>query len=869
MKYFNLLLAISFFGLSAPAYGTHIVGGEFELVHLNDDIYKLNLIIYYDEINGAPGTKDPYLYPYVYRKSDDARMDVFTLRLTQETDVPYTNPICTYEGLETSRLLYTTNIRLPAARYSDPEGYYIVWERCCRNSTITNVVPPIDDTIGQTFYLEFPPVEKDGLPFHNSSPVLFPPLSDYACLNVDYYVDFGGTDPDGDSLVYSLATPLNSSEPTPVPIPKPRGTQQGIPWIAGIDSSNMVPGNPALQINKDGLLRVTPGSLGLFVFAALCEEYREGVKIGEVRRDFQLLVIDCPPQGNPPSIAYKRYEEEVYLTEYQAIDFANTLAGDERCMEFIISDKDVTGIANLRIQPINFKNTPVPVYQIEEESYNAAGDTLFLKVCFTECPALEGEHIINFIGNDNSCPLPKMDTVQLGFTIEPIENVAAVIQTADDFVRQKLFVDSTFSVEIEGLDADGDFLELSLLPIDFATWYFDMSLVSETDEAGYIKGRFNWKLNCSQFSENDTLYVLKFLLDDLDNCDKNPPDTLTYEFELESVENQAPYFVDVKEHIDLVVYGNEVLEFEIQARDNNLDPIWLTLQTENFYRYNYDISFSDSYAEDGYSDQIFKWDLRCEQFNLEYDSIFNFSFIVNDYPECQYGKYETMTYSVLVRAPRNEAPFFEDQENTVNKKIFMGDHYKLELKGRDSDQDFLQMSLLEANFNLEDYNISYNEISNAAGAVDATFSWNLSCEQISREPGKVFEIKFLVSDANACIADEADTLKLYIALEDVKGDFTVFNMPNVITPNGDSKNDFFEMCHDDDPNCNLVYQLPYDDCENKFLGIEIFNRWGRRVYLNNSRNFKWDGSESPGGTYFYILSFTQRQYKGTLSIIYD
>ncbi len=869
MKYFNLLLIIFILVLHTPAKGSHIVGGEFELIHTDEDIYRLNLIIYFDLINGTPGTKDPFASPYVYRKSDDVLVEIFRLQLTQETDVNYTNPICTYEGLETSRLVYTSNIRLPADRYNDPEGYYIVWERCCRNGTITNVTPPVVEVVGQTFYLEFPPVVKNDLPFYNSSPVLFPPLSDYACLNVDYYVDFSGTDPDGDSLVYSLVTPLNSSESTAVPIPKPRAAQQGVPWIPGIDSSNMVPGNPPLQINKDGLLRVTPNTLGLFVFAALCEEFRDGVKIGEVRRDFQLLVIDCPPQGNPPSIAYKRYEDETYLTSYQTIDFPNTLEGDERCMEFIITDKDVTGIANLRIQPTNFRNDPTPVYQIEEERYNDAGDTLFLKVCFTNCPALEGEHIINFIGNDNSCPLPKMDTVQLGFTIEPVENEPAIILTTDDFVLQKVFTDSIFSFEIEGRDADGDFMKLSMLPVGFFSSHYSMTLTTEKDEAGYIKGRFDWELTCYDFAERDSVFIIKFLLDDLDHCRKSPPDTLTYKFQLERTENRAPVFLNQNDHVELVVYGNEILEFELQVRDNDSDPVYLTLNTENFYRYSYDISFSDIYDDDGHLDQLFRWDLRCEQFNLEYDSIFNFSFTAHDYPDCDYIKYKTITYSVLVKAPRNNAPFFEGHGNTIHETLYVDDQYELRLKGRDADNDFLQLIFLDANFNMADYDIFYHETGNAPGAVDAVFRWNVNCEQVSKEPGKVYELKFLVHDANACIPQEAHTLSLKIVLEDIKGDFSTFTMPNVITPNGDSKNDFFELCHEDDPLCNPVYRLPDDDCQNQFLGIEIFNRWGRKVYSDNSRNFRWDGGESPGGTYYYLLSFTQRQYKGTLSVIYD
>ncbi len=103
---------------------------------------------------------------------------------------------------------------LSDSRFNDPQGYYIVWERCCRNYAITNIYSENPDVssraAGQTFYLEFPPVVKNGQPFYNSSPRLFPPLNDYACPRKPYYVDFAGIDDDGDSLVYSLVTPLTT-----------------------------------------------------------------------------------------------------------------------------------------------------------------------------------------------------------------------------------------------------------------------------------------------------------------------------------------------------------------------------------------------------------------------------------------------------------------------------------------------------------------------------------------------------------------------------------------------------------------------------------------------------------------------------------
>src|SRR5688572_8161608 len=207
-------LLVIFCILALPVMASHIVGGEFEIIHLQGNVYQVNLILYFDKLNGSPGARDNSIVAAIYRKRDNAFMQNVSFGAPTETNVDYTQPECSKGEIVTSRLLYTTNVVLSETRYNDPEGYYIAWERCCRNYAITNIFSENPDVsaraAGQTFYLAFPPVVKDGVPFINSSPRLFPPLNDYACPRKPYYVDFAGIDDDGDSLVYSLVTPLST-----------------------------------------------------------------------------------------------------------------------------------------------------------------------------------------------------------------------------------------------------------------------------------------------------------------------------------------------------------------------------------------------------------------------------------------------------------------------------------------------------------------------------------------------------------------------------------------------------------------------------------------------------------------------------------
>jgi hypothetical protein len=228
---------------------------------------------------------------------------------------------------------------------------------------------------GQTFYLEFPPVVKDGQPFINSTPRLFPPLSDYACPNRRYYIDFGGTDDDGDSLVYSLITPLSTKVGVALPPPGPR-PYPNVTFQPGFSVNNFMQGDPDLAISDDGFLTVTPRFQGLFVFAVRVEEFRNGVKLGEVRRDFQMLVIESCPVAEPPSITGRMLNDTQVFEGNMNVTFSNTTSDQDRCIEVEVSDPDAAKMSDgfkekisIRAIPLSYKGAISSFVQLPVEQF--------------------------------------------------------------------------------------------------------------------------------------------------------------------------------------------------------------------------------------------------------------------------------------------------------------------------------------------------------------------------------------------------------------------------------------------------------------------------------------------------------------------
>ena len=452
------LFSILCFAFLKTTYATHIVGGEFELRHIEGFQYRLNLIQYFDDVNGNPDAEDDFAVVSVFRKSDNSLVGNFQLNNVSQEFVDYTNPECTIDALSTRKILYSADIDLSPTIFNDPEGYYVVYERCCRNNNIQNIQTEFKANSGQTFYLEFPPVIKNGRPFVDTTPILFPPLSDYAIVNRPFYFDFSGTDPDGDSLAYSLTLPLNASDTTRgIPSEPSSAPYPNVELADGITLDNLIPGNPSLRVNQDGLITVTPADLGLYVFSMKVEEFRDGEKIGEVQRDFQMYVIDADP-GETPRVQAKVKGESNFYEEGSIINFG---VEDEKCLELFITDADPEEIITVEAKGANFDQDIQDLISTKLSILNGPTDTLKLDFCLPDCPYVRGPMLIDIIAYDDACSVPLRDTLTLTVEIDGPQNTDPVIVGNPNILNVNLNVGENYELEIQGLDDDDDLLTLT------------------------------------------------------------------------------------------------------------------------------------------------------------------------------------------------------------------------------------------------------------------------------------------------------------------------------------------------------------------------------------------------------------------------
>lgn len=181
--------------------------------------------------------------------------------------------------------------------------YQVVYQRCCRNNSISNIVDPGDQGAAFNVVIRSGAVENC-----NNSPVFrnFPPI--LICANSPLNFDHSASDIDGDSVTYEFCLPsaaggtfgtrlgensaaCNGVMPNPTNCRPPYST---VTFSQGFSISAPMAGNPVISLDqRTGRITGTPRIVGQYVIGICVKEYRRGLLIGQIQRDFQFNVTLC------------------------------------------------------------------------------------------------------------------------------------------------------------------------------------------------------------------------------------------------------------------------------------------------------------------------------------------------------------------------------------------------------------------------------------------------------------------------------------------------------------------------------------------------------------------------------------------------
>ena len=276
----------------------HLVGGEIWYDFLGNNRYRVTLRIYRDcNSSGSPLNTQAVVTAFDGLTGQQIANFSFnkgaTIGLPASTGSPCLGAppnICT----EYADYVQVITLQ-PRAN-----GYVLSHQRCCRNSTIVNLQNP--SQWGSTFTVRIPPNGANG----NSSPRFnsIPPI--VLCNQENLAISSAATDPDGDSLHYQLCQLLHGGGQTngpssscltcPAPNPSAPPPYTNVLFQGPQNFANPIPGTPGISVQPNtGILNGYLTTTGQYSIGICVSEYRNGVLLSTVRRDYQFNVTQCDP----------------------------------------------------------------------------------------------------------------------------------------------------------------------------------------------------------------------------------------------------------------------------------------------------------------------------------------------------------------------------------------------------------------------------------------------------------------------------------------------------------------------------------------------------------------------------------------------
>ena len=269
---------------------------------LGNGRYEITMTIFRDDYYANPqATLDNPATLTVFNNNNNAvQLVEYNVYLQSSEILPTNTNSCISNPPRDVRIqkgVYKQIITLP----NNSSGYTVVYQRCCRNDAVSNVLPQQ----GSTYTINIPP---NGL--CNSSPVYInqPPL--FLCINSKSEFDMSALDVNGDGLKYSLCAPLQGLDPgSPSICSNCAITVASPPPFDSVEYRNNYDSQKPLGINSTisihpttGILTVVPKTLGLFVVGICIEEIRGGVVLSKSIRDFQFNVQNCQIPSSVPIV---------------------------------------------------------------------------------------------------------------------------------------------------------------------------------------------------------------------------------------------------------------------------------------------------------------------------------------------------------------------------------------------------------------------------------------------------------------------------------------------------------------------------------------------------------------------------------------
>lgn len=826
-----------FFLSFLPLFGlaTHQKAAELTVRHVSGYTYRAVLLTY--TFTGSPVDR-----PEIELAWGDGSIEVVSRTSSQ------------FLGNETQMNRYEAE-----HTYSGPGAYTLYMEDPNRNSGVINV----PNSVLTYMYVSTSIIISPWLGSGNSTPVTtHRPVDDNACLGKRFTHNPGAYDPDGDSVSYRLI-PCRTMNGEDVP---------GYSYPVANDTFYIHP-----QVGT--LVWQSPMAQGEYNVAILMEEWRNGIKLGHVTRDMQILVRTC--DNNPPYIE----AEETHCV----------MAGTELHLPVSVRDQDGNRLRLSAFGEILSGGKRAGLNEI----YNGIDSAVYDFYWVTSLDQSRRQPYMLYLrAQDNGDPnLSDIRTVSVRVVAPPVH--FADVQASLD--RVELHWNKSLSPHASGYELyRRDFWREETVPDTCFTGIYDSAYTligtfsaadtAYTDYQVQEGMEYCYKIVavfpdgdrsresepvCVEIPNVSPLLTQVSVLntDRLEgvlqvswvrpkNIDSaglhyrlyggNVPDSLLFigEFPFDS----CVRYVDSGRNTEQIRYFYRVETGPFASRrassvyltsvgkPRRVELQWICdvpwrVERYDIYRYNdtlQDFVLVGSTRERFYSDRHLEAE---KEYTYRVDAVGTYGSrrlsgythnLSNIVTELSYPGEPCRPYAFVVQS--NCEPFF-------NKLVWSFDSAYNPFAPNEADNDYLEDCRLSADY----FEVYRREPDQREWELIATVPEN---EYTDNEPGSLFSCYRVVSVSDAGLYSEPSR---EVCTEN--WDCFVFDLPNVFTPNGDGVNE-------------VLRPRRYRDISEFY--IKIVNRWGVEVFKASRPDFEWNGQmynkgkACPDGAYFYMAEFKAR-----------
>lgn len=396
---FLLLLFVLLAGVSQQATASHVSGGYFSYTCISGNTYQVCLTLWRD----CSGATAPQSIPLSLTSNCGGSASV-TLTQTATSGVEVSQ-LCAQQ-LPNSRCVWNNTAALKGFQQYTYCGtvtlnpacanWNMLYTLCCRNSA-TNLV-------GQTTFALTGSINNFNASCpNNNSPVFTSQPIPYVCTGQQVNFNPSILEPDGDSLVFTLISPLTSATAT-----------AAYQAANGFGANNPFNTTVPTSFNTaTGQLTFTPNTPGNYVVVIQVCEWRNGVQLGCAMREFQIVVQTCNNIVPTMPTGIDSFQGSGTVIDSNSV---LVCVGDSFSFSLLFVD------SLMAAQTVGDSITITTNASLVLPGANVTvvnGNPAWMQITWLTTPGSPSFNIFTVTIQDDACPIPGQNTYQFDISVIP------------------------------------------------------------------------------------------------------------------------------------------------------------------------------------------------------------------------------------------------------------------------------------------------------------------------------------------------------------------------------------------------------------------------------------------------------------------